>query len=354
MDIEQDSEPRTGRTRLLVDTSVWLDLAKDYRQQVILSALEELIKHGAVELIVPQIVAEEFAHNKDRVILDSRKSLSSVLKRVKEVVDRFGLETAKAAVIEQLNEIDHRTATLGEAVNESVARIGTLLSKGSPVPTSDVVKLRAAERAIEKRAPFHRQRNGINDAMLIEIYGELIAKEEDSAVQFGFVTHNVNDFSEPAGDQRKPHPDIASLFSEKSHYSINLGEVLNGIAPELLENVRFELEFTEEPRRLSEILESIDELWDKVWYNRHWNRRIAIEEGRTKIVEKETFPITDHETRPIQRDVWEGALKAAERVEKQYGLEHLGPWDDFEWGMINGKLSALRWVLGDEWDMLDT
>jgi hypothetical protein len=26
----------------------------------------------------------------------------------------------------------------------------------------------------------------------------------------------------------------------------------------------------------------------------------------------------------------------------------------FEWGMINGKLSALRWVLGSECDFLDT
>jgi hypothetical protein len=49
-----------------------------------------------------------------------------------------------------------------------------------------------------------------------------------------------------------------------------------------------------------------------------------------------------------------GLRKAAASVEKQFGLENLGPWDDFEWGMINGKLSALRWVLSDEWDMLDT
>ena len=42
------------------------------------------------------------------------------------------------------------------------------------------------------------------------------------------------------------------------------------------------------------------------------------------------------------------------KVEARYGKENFGPYSDFEWGMINGKLSALRWVLGDEWDFLDT
>jgi hypothetical protein len=52
--------------------------------------------------------------------------------------------------------------------------------------------------------------------------------------------------------------------------------------------------------------------------------------------------------------VWAGALAAAKKTEDEVGVENLGPWDDFEWGMLNGKLSALRWILGKKWDMLDT
>ncbi len=341
-------------TKLLVDTCVWLDLAKDYRQQALLRALTELVRQKVVTLIVPQIVLDEFSANKVRVIEESRQSLSGVLKRVKDVVHRFGSDQNKGPVIAQLNDIDHRAATLGEAVNESIELVERLLASGKKAKTSLAVKLRAADRAIQKKAPFHRQRNGINDALLIELYVEAIGAEMDKSAEFAFITHNIRDFSDVTTDQRLPHPDIAGLFSAKSRYGINLGEVLNGIAPDFLEDVKFEFEWTEEPRRFSEIVESIDELTDKIWYNRHWNRRIAIEEGRIKIVEKEKFPVKDHAARPIQRDIWKGALKSAKRVEDKYGLENLGPWDDFEWGMINGKLSALRWVLGDEWDMLDT
>jgi hypothetical protein len=43
------------------------------------------------------------------------------------------------------------------------------------IEVSDAVKVRAAQRAIDKRAPFHRQRNGIDDAILIETYADEIA-----------------------------------------------------------------------------------------------------------------------------------------------------------------------------------
>lgn len=114
-----------------------------------------------------------------------------------------------------------------------------------------------------------------------------------------------------------------------------------------------EEEWTQEPRSLGETLKAMDQLCDKIWNNRHLNLRHSVATGRIKIVEKEKWSIQDN-AKMIQREIWEGAKNAARRVEKKYGAKNLGPWTDFEWGMLNGKLSALRWALGDEWDMLDT
>jgi hypothetical protein len=217
------------------------------------------------------------------------------------------------------------------------------------------VKLRAAQRAIDKRAPFHRQRNSIDDAILIEIYADAVAAKAPTGTRYAFVTHNTKDFSHPNASNKLPHPDMAACFSRvRSLYFITLGEALRRVRPAQFADLMIEEEWVEKPRRLTEIVDVIGELTDKVWYNRHQVNREMLEDGKIQLVEKETFPIKDHATRPIQRDIWEGALKSAAKVEKKYGLENLGPRDDFEWGIINGKLSALRWILGDEWDMLDT
>lgn len=76
--------------QLLIDTCVWLDIAKDRKQQSLLTALERLLEHKKIELIVPQIVVDEFNRNKARIVQDATKSMSSTLKRAKELVGEFG------------------------------------------------------------------------------------------------------------------------------------------------------------------------------------------------------------------------------------------------------------------------
>jgi hypothetical protein len=78
------------------------------------------------------------------------------------------------------------------------------------------------------------------------------------------------------------------------------------------------------------------EFYEKVWYDRH---QVHQENGSLK---------------NAPEDIVLGAEAAAQRVEAVYGEDNLGPYTDYEWGVLNGKLSAVRWVLGEEWDELDT
>jgi hypothetical protein len=228
------------------------------------------------------------------------------------------------------------------------------LQAGDSVEITDEMKLRASQRAIDRKAPFHRDKNSINDALLIEAYADFIKKDDKPGRLFAFVTHNYRDFSEPAGNHKLPHPDFAGIFSaRKSRYYINIGDVLSSM--KWKEATAWMFETYEEPiRSMSDILDVIEELRTKIWYDRHMVTRYKIERGIEKVVPKLPDVPWPKRKNLIHAGLWEGALKSAAKVEKRYGKENLGPYSKFDWGMMNGKLSALRWVLGDDWDMLDT
>lgn len=342
---------------LLVDTSVWLDLTKDHRHLPLLDALFAMTEANEITLILPQIVVDEFARNRDRVMAASRASLSSHFKRVKEAIVQFAPEEGREATLKQLNEVDHRIAAGGEAVNEAVSLIEKLFTTTAPIPINESVKARAADRAIAKIAPFHRQINGIGDAIIIETYSDALSERKDNEDLFAFVTHNVHDFSEKGADTRLSHPDLAHLFDGvASRYSTNLGALLNEFASELIEEITFDREYSQQSRSLSELLQAEYKLYMQIWYGRKGGIISGVKSGKQKVVTQEEWnkaPLKKRRGMIVDK-IWEGMLEGMRQAEEEFGADEFGPWTDFEWGMLSGKLSALRWVLGDEWDMLDT
>jgi hypothetical protein len=349
---------------LLIDTSVWLDLAADQRQSPLLEVLIELLNESQATLILPQTVVDEFHKNRERVAKVSARSLASHLGQVRDAIKKLdGEKRQKERVLDFLADVDHRIPLLGGAAEATLQRIEQLFKKTAVIKPSDQAKARAADRAINRKAPCHHEnKNSTADAVLVEAYFEYVRSNAGAGERFAFVTHNKSDFSAASGNQKMPHADIAAGFSKiKSMYFINLTDCLRRIDPMRVTHLMWEREWDQQPRGLTEILKWMDRLTTQVWHNRHMNREYWVEKGKLKIVTRAEWEAArDKNGRYNQNfitdDIWKGALKAARAAERRLGpgVDGAGPYDDFEWGMINGKLSALRWVLGDEWDMLDT
>jgi len=90
-------------------------------------------------------------------------------------------------------------------------------------------------------------------------------------------------------------------------------------------------------RRVSEILQAESMLTDHLWY------------GRKPSDE-------DVEKRDWTDDIKAGLLDSKRRMEEQYGEAELmkNVESDWTWGYLSGRVSAIRWVLGDEWHNLDS
>lgn len=343
---------------VLLDTCVWLDLAQDRKLTPLLLVIESMVKDRSMRLVVPKLVHDEFKRSRSRVAQTASRSLKGHFQQVREALTRLpGDARRKNALLKRLDNAGHKVPIVGGQVEGNLGRIETLLDAAQHLHPSNAAILRAADRALHRKAPCHHEnKNSMGDALLIEIYADLV-KAAPPGERLAFVTHNKSDFG--AQNARLPHPDFATLFSRvKSLYFINLAEVLRRIDPSMVSHLVWEQSWEQEPRGLHELLKAEGLLFHQVWYNRKMVMRERIEDGRLKIVTKEEWDragqgASRHQAMVID-NIWEGSLRAQRKTEKEYGKESLGPWDDFEWGMINGKLSAIRWMLGDEWDMLDT
>ena len=274
--------------KLLIDTNHWLDLPSDYRLTPVLTAIEQLILADKIELIMPQIVLDEFARHRDHVAEQRRRSLTSHLQCARSAVEQFADAVTKPDAIHQLDEIQKGIAIKGSISERTTRTVERVMATNAPVLTNDRVKLRAVDRGLAKLAPFHRAKNSMADALLIEIFAEVSA--DDPASDHYFVTQNIRDFSQHKGDQRLPHADLERIFhAATSHYSTSLVDVVRSIDPKVLAEFEEEFNYYPEMRGLSELVDAEYLLEQKVWYDRHSMLRSRVESGDIQIIPREQY-----------------------------------------------------------------
>lgn len=284
--------------RLLIDTSVWLDIAKRRDGQRIIVPLRVLMHQKKLEIPAPSLILNEFERNRPRVEESVSVSIRDRFKAIRQDLQEYG-DTQGGEWIE---EMEHLIPHVSSRSLQNFSEISTLLQSAARVEPDQSHFEAVVRRGLDKKAPLHLNKNSVADALLIELYATIARAAVDGVDQCVFATSNYQDFSVPNGDRRKPHQDLASLFHDRSHYTYEvsglvalLTELIGEEYTELAEEVDFVQEGT---RSLLEILDAEEEYFDRIWYTRNIAR----------ITEK-----------PDEPDVWR---KGRERLEKKYGREN--------------------------------
>jgi PIN domain len=339
---EDDTTNPPAVLHLLIDTSTWLDLAKRRDGRRLIRPLQSFVEDGHVELFVPQIILVEFERNRESVKRTMTSGLTERIKAFRKELTAYAEMDYRDQELRLFDQWSYQVSLSAAMTTRNFEDIATLLAAGRRLePTSDE-RDRVVARALAKTAPCHRQRNSVADALLIELYATAIGNAGPGDT-YAFVTSNSEDFSTANGDKRQPHEDLADAFvPDQSTYWLGvegLEDCLRNEFGDYLDELIHEFDFPDDLRGLDEILAAEKEMFDKVWYER------SVRHDRESIADSKQDELENH------RRV---AGPARERIEKTYGAENLSPPDNFDIGMLNGKLSALRWVLGSEWDFLDT
>jgi hypothetical protein len=136
--------------------------------------------------------------------------------------------------------------------------------------------------------------------------------------------------------------DIANVIAEEMSICINIDDAHNMLEI-FFDNSGLQYldeypEYEPEIRTEEEICEYMDEAFDRVWLVRKQNFVCNLLNG----------------TETVHLDILNGMNKAIDEVCKKYGINFQEPVSDWDYGYWSGILAALRWVMGEEKDMLDT
>jgi hypothetical protein len=139
---------------LLVDTSVWLDLAKKRDGQKLIHVIGQVMQDGDLELLVPGVVVDEFERNRERIEQSMTTGVAARFKGLRKDLEDLSAESHRPA-FGAIAGLAHEMPLIGRQMN-----------------ATNEAQTRLVSRALQKRAPFHLNKNSVTDALLAELYAE--------------------------------------------------------------------------------------------------------------------------------------------------------------------------------------
>lgn len=216
---------------LLLDTCVYLDFlnkALDPQSPYGLKKIVEMNDVGAIHIITPELITDEFSRNVTNVEERAKKSIDRLVGEVEGV--RAHLQ-AFAALDKGDKLPAYLTAGAGKRLVDVVAgKVRRLLDTSSVFELTPEIKLRAHERQLSARRPARRGKDSSGDCSIIEALLEVALRLRSGgfADRIVFISSNVEDFGgEDALTRRRLHP---ALRLEFYPFTVEFFSSVNGAA----------------------------------------------------------------------------------------------------------------------------
>ena len=218
---------------LILDTNIWIYLAEGQHTFVLNGIVNEVDNQNII-LLVNQEIINEWNRNRDK---NRNKTITELFKKINNTKKLANcLENDNKEIFKNLIE---KIANIKiEEINNRYSTVDNLIkNKSKIIPIKEEHKLTAINWALNHKAPFHKNKNSVADALIVLSAISYIKENGINNVNYNrieisdsiFVSYNCDDFSKGIKENEKNviHPDLKPfLDSVGMKYERNFGKIL--------------------------------------------------------------------------------------------------------------------------------
>jgi hypothetical protein len=248
---------------ITLDTNTWIYLANGTEPVRILNFIVQETIKGNICILLPHVIVDEWERNKEKSVtqgsLQHFKDIKAQLSRIKQLIDNergldafdFLLDDEERSdqvemtvLIEYIDQFKKKRQSIEKAVKRNIELIDELFTKHAKIiEISAEVYVKAGNAALDKKAPFARNKNSFADAIIVFSFLDHVKRNNIKGAKF--ISYNVEDFCEKANGVTQLHPDLVHEFDEcQSEYHKIVGQAFQSIKEDIIS--KEELAYIEE------------------------------------------------------------------------------------------------------------